>query len=134
MKTSRAPLLAAASLVLLFVACAPVRSEAPSAAGANQEARQAPKRFTAAIRGDPHTVYQKLNPRSNIPGIDDLERLVNAGLTVLDPDGNLHPRLAEAVPSIENGLWRVFPDGRMETTWHIREGARWQDGQPLTAD
>src|SRR5437867_3094349 len=122
-------------LALALAACAPARSEAPTGAPSGQEARQGgPKRFTAAIRGDPHTVYQKLNPRSNIPGIDDLERLVNAGLSVLDLDGNLQPRLAEAVPSIENGLWRVFPDGRMETTWHIREGARWQDGEPLTAD
>jgi peptide/nickel transport system substrate-binding protein len=122
-------------LVLALAACAPARPEASTTASPGQEARQGgPKRFTAAIRGDPHTVYQKLNPRSNIPGIDDLERLVNAGLTVQDLDGNLQPRLAEAVPNIENGLWRVFPDGRMETTWHIRDGARWQDGELLTAD
>jgi hypothetical protein len=24
-------------------------------------------------------------------------------------------QLAEAVPSIENGLWKILPDGRMET-------------------
>ena len=126
--------LLAALILLTLPACAPPRPDASSTAP-GQEARQgAPKRFTAAIRGDPHTVYQKLNPRSNIPGIDDLERLVNAGLTVQDPDGNLQPRLAEAVPSIENGLWRVFPDGRMETTFRIREGARWHDGQPFTSE
>lgn len=130
----RIPLLLFTSLLAL-AACAPARSEAPSSGAFGQESRVGPpKRFTAVIRGDPHTVYQKLNPRSNIPGIDDLERLVNAGLTVQDPDGNLQPRLAEAVPSIENGLWRVFPDGRMETTWRIREGARWQDGAPFTSE
>ena len=123
--------------VLALAACAPRGQEAPPSGspGAGELARQsAPKRIGAAIRGDPHTVYQKLNPRSNIPGIDDLERLVNAGLTVLDPDGVRQPILAEAVPSIENGLWRLFPDGSMETTWRIREGARWQDGTPLTTD
>jgi peptide/nickel transport system substrate-binding protein len=120
-------------MLLAITACAPARPDASG--GVGLEARQvAPKRFTAVIRGDPHTLYQKLNPRSNIPGIDDLERLVNSGLTVPDPDGNLHPRLAEAVPTIENGLWRVFPDGRMEITWHIRDGAAWQDGIALTAD
>jgi peptide/nickel transport system substrate-binding protein len=39
-----------------------------------------------------------------------------------------------ALPSVENGLWRIFPDGRMETRWTIRPGARWHDGMPLTAD
>lgn len=133
MNRSRIPLLVIV-LLLASAACAPARSDAPSGAPGQEGKQSTSKRFTAAIRGDPHTVYQKLNPRSNIPGIDDLERLVNAGLTVLDPEGNLQPRLAEAVPSIENGLWRVFPDGRMETTWHIREGARWQDGTSFTAD
>jgi len=44
------------------------------------------------------------------------------------------PRLAEAVPSIENGLWKVFPDGRMETTWKIRSNARWHDGTAFTTE
>src|SRR4051794_4144741 len=116
-----------ALLLLALTGCAPARSSTPGGDSEQEPRTGGSKRFTAAIRGDPHTVYQKLNPRSNIHGIDDLERLVNTGLTVVDPDGNLQPRLAEAVPSIDNGLWRVFPDGRMETTWHLRDGARWQD-------
>jgi peptide/nickel transport system substrate-binding protein len=60
--------------------------------------------------------------------------LVNAGLA--DPDGYLvrFPKLAEAVPSLENGLWKLFPDGRMETTWRLRDGVRWHDGAPFTSD
>lgn len=134
MNTGRRALFALVPLLVL-AACAPARSDAPFGGLSGPETRQGPpKRFTAAIRGDPHTLYQKLNPRSNIPGIDDLERLVNAGLSVPDSDGNLQPRLAEAVPTIENGLWRVFPDGRMETTWRLREGVWWHDGTPLTTD
>src|SRR4051794_4915851 len=45
----------------------------------------------------------------------------------------MRPILAEAMPSVENGLWQVLPDGRMETTWKIREGAKWHDGMPFTA-
>jgi peptide/nickel transport system substrate-binding protein len=37
------------------------------------------------------------------------------------------------VPTVENGLWIVSPDGRMQTTWRIRPGARWHDGTPLTS-
>src|SRR5437773_10542357 len=127
----RLPFCSSLLMLAFLVACAPA-SFSGSRSTPSDQVSSTPKRFTAAIRGDPHTVYQKLNPRSNIPGIDDLERLVNAGLAVQDLDGNLQPRLAEAVPSIENGLWRVFPDGRMETTWRIRDGALWQDGKPLT--
>jgi peptide/nickel transport system substrate-binding protein len=79
-------------------------------------------------------VYQKLNPRSNIAGIDQLEYLVNAALCSFDDAGNLQPRLAEAVPTLENGNWRLAADGTMETSWSIRDGARWHDGTPLTAD
>jgi peptide/nickel transport system substrate-binding protein len=60
--------------------------------------------------------------------------LVHAGLTVRGEQRIRHPSLAEAVPSLENGLWRLLPDGRMETTWRIRDGARWHDGAPLTAE
>src|SRR5581483_3281848 len=42
--------------------------------------------------------------------------------------------LAEAVPTIENGLWKLLPDGRMDTTFTIRDGAKWHDGAPVTAD
>jgi peptide/nickel transport system substrate-binding protein len=59
---------------------------------------------------------------------------VSAGLTNTDDRGNQRAQLAEAAPTIENGLWRVLPDGRMETTWKIRPNARWHDGTPLTTD
>lgn len=125
----------AAFLAVLFflAACAPAqpgRSESSAPAPRSS----APKRILAAIRGDPHTVYQALNPSSNIPGIDALQELAHAGLSVDDPQGTRRPQLAEAVPSLENGLWKLSLDGRMETTWRIREGVRWQDGTPFTSD
>jgi peptide/nickel transport system substrate-binding protein len=67
-------------------------------------------------------------------GGDVLEELMTGGLTQRDAVSQLRPQLAETVPSVDNGLWTVFPDGRMETTWKIRQGARWHDGVPVTAD
>ena len=55
------------------------------------------------------------------------------GLASVDNRDSLIPRLAEAVPSIENGLWRVLPDGRMDMTWKIHPKARWHDGMPFTS-
>ncbi len=63
-----------------------------------------------------------------------LRTLVNPGLSVVDERNVRRPALAESVPTLENGLWKTFPDGRMETTWTIREGARWHDGTPFTTD
>src|SRR5207253_1830903 len=51
----------------------------------------------------------------------------------LKADGTRAAQLAESVPSIENGMWKIFPDGRMETTWRIKPAARWHDGAPFTS-
>jgi peptide/nickel transport system substrate-binding protein len=123
--------------VLLLAACAPPApqrtAEESAPAGAAGARPGAVKRVTAAIRGDPKAAYHKLNVGNNFIGTQQVERLVNAGLAVPDPGDTLHPQLADAVPTIDNGNWRLLPDGRMETTWRIREGATWHDATPLTA-
>ena len=93
---------AVAVLLLILVAAGCARSSPIDRSGASaaNPAERTPKRITAAIRGDPHTVYQKLNPRSNIPGIDALEELVSVGLTNLDDQANRFPQLAESVPNL----------------------------------
>jgi len=69
-----------------------------------------------------------------LPGASDLEIMVISGLAVPDDRGVLQPLLAEAVPSLDNGLWALSPDGRMETTWKLRPNLRWHDGTALTAE
>src|SRR4030095_4652260 len=56
------------------------------------------------------------------------------GLPYRDPLHVSQPRLAEALPSAENGLWKLLPDGRMETVWQLRPNIVWHDGTPLTSD
>ncbi len=138
LRRSRARL-AVTTLVLVamtLVACTapPARETAgqrPS--GAEAGARSTgPKRVTVAIRGEPRTISTKIDSSPSVPGGADVETMLHAGTTLTDADGKPRPQLAELVPSVENGLWTVDPDGRMETTWRIREGARWHDGQPVT--
>jgi peptide/nickel transport system substrate-binding protein len=57
----------------------------------------------------------------------------HAGLTIYDPQGNLGPHIAERVPSVDQGDWKVNPDGTMEVTWKLRPGVKWHDGTPLTS-
>ncbi len=124
------------TLIALVIGCAaPSQSTgAPRGAGSAAQPAAALKRVTAAIMGDAHTLAQKLNPASYVPGIDTLEEMVSAGLTNTDDQGNQRAQLAEAVPTLENGLWKLLPDGQMETTWTIRPGVRWHDGMPVTTD
>lgn len=61
----------------------------PSASG--------PQRATAAIRGE----ARNLSVVASLPGGPEVRELMQSGL-------------GEVVPSIENGLWVVFPDGSMQ--------------------
>jgi peptide/nickel transport system substrate-binding protein len=63
-----------------------------------------------------------------------VSRLFNAGLALRDAEGNFRPCLAETMPQLNTDSWRVFPDGRMETTYRLKPDLVWQDGQVLTAD
>jgi peptide/nickel transport system substrate-binding protein len=117
--------------------CAP--SQAPRAVSGEEAAPgqgvMGPKRITAAILGDPYTLSQAINSAGtgSVRGVGEVEKLIHAGLVIVDADGNLRPQLAVAVPSIENGNWRVSPDGRMETSWTLRPDARWHDGTAVTS-
>lgn len=93
-----------------------------------------PKRVVAAIISQANILSWKLSAGTELrAGIDTVEQLIHAGLSLVDDQRLMRPQLAEAVPTTENGLWKVFPDGTMETSWKIRDGARWHDGHPFTS-
>lgn len=126
--------------VFLAAACGPAP---PRGGGAQAPEAGAPriagtKRITVAIRGNPPSMArERTHPSgsvSSVPGLDALHELVHAGLTHPNDQGVLLPQLSEAVPTIENGRWQLLPDGRMVTSWTIKENARWQDGRPVTTD
>ncbi len=122
--------------MLVLTACAAPRGGDQAATGGVEPPRPAAvKRMTAAIRGSPVSIVQQRTQRgSSVRGLDGIEELVHAGLTYIKGDGSRAAQLAEAVPSVDNGLWNVFPDGRMETTWRLKPTARWQDGAPIVAE
>lgn len=75
-------------------------------------------------------------PSIPLPYFSGGDKDVDAGAVTLEPlasyapDGSLVPRLAEAIPTLENG--GVAAD-LMSVTWRLREGLRWSDGRPLDA-
>lgn len=118
---------------LVVAACAPPSQDRPSSP-ANPSAAQ-PKRVTAAMMGNPPTVVQRTigGIVGNIPGIQQLEQVLSPGLSSSVEGDTRRALIADAVPSADNGQWVVLPDGRMETIWKIRPGARWHDDTPITA-
>lgn len=119
------------ALALTLMAC--TSPQTPASGSPANETTAAPKRIVAAIKGEPPVLITNAGG-TGVPGTDQVRDLMNSGLSTIDPQSTLHPVLAEAVPSTENGLWKLLPDGRMETTWHIRLGALWHDGTPFTSD
>ena len=61
----------------------------------------------------------------------DAGAIVLESLAVIDPDGNVVPKLAAEIPSRENG--GISEDG-LTITWRLRENLTWSDGSALTAD
>ncbi|HEY3118182.1 MAG TPA: ABC transporter substrate-binding protein, partial [Chloroflexota bacterium] len=62
------------------------------------------------------------------------KRIFNADLALLDDQSNALPYLAEALPELNTDSWKVFPDGRMDSTYRLRPNLVWHDGTPHTAD
>ena len=73
-----------------------------------------------------------LNPHFAIGTKDqDASRIFYQPLAGWDPEGNLIPSLAAEIPSKENG--GLAEDGK-SVTWKLKQGVKWHDGQPFTAD
>ncbi len=72
-----------------------------------------------------------LNPMfGHTTATDEADAMLFSYLLRYDADGNLIPDLATQVPSYANG--GISKDGKT-LTFHLRAGARWSDGAPLTA-
>lgn len=118
----------------ILAGCAP--SPGPSTPGGAQGAEGAsrPTRaLTFALRVEPLFLTTK-GLRTSAATITTTTRLFNAGLAFIDEQSQYHPYLAEALPRLDTDTWRVFPDGRMETTHRLKPGLTWHDGAPLTAE
>src|SRR3989442_605513 len=97
-------------LAIALVGCAvPASAPGTVASTGGPEKPTVTKRLVAAQFYDPAGFHQLLtNPggTSGRPvGLYEVQELMHAGLSYFDDDEALRPRLTEAVPSAENGLW-----------------------------
>ncbi len=101
--------------LLVVAGCAspsPTGPRSQSSSGASSQTA-APKRIVAATKNQPSFLYYKLHPGPTA-GAEAIGDLVDSGLVIADDQGLLRPLLGAAVPSLDNGMWRVFPDGTIK--------------------
>lgn len=122
-------------LVALAVgACAPGAPGARPAEAPVREERRAGPTLVLVFRSELDTLAAKpLGSRGIGLGDAPARRLFNAGLVLEDGGGLARPYLAESLPELRTDTWRVFPDGRMETTYRLKPNLSWHDGAPLSA-
>lgn len=109
----------------------PIASEAlPSPTTVEEAAseRDAGKMLRMFLWQAPDTVNPHL-----APGEKDqfVSRITYEPLASFDSNGKLIPFLAAEIPSLENG--DVAKDGK-SVTWKLKQGIKWSDGEPFTAD
>jgi peptide/nickel transport system substrate-binding protein len=129
--------LLAASYLLLGACTAPASTTPATSSSPKVETSDAPaarpaRTLVAPIRVEPGTLAAKPIGLGGV-GTYLTTRLFNADLAVLDDEGVPGPYLAESLPQLNSDSWKLFPDGRMETTYRLKPNLAWHDGSPLTS-
>jgi peptide/nickel transport system substrate-binding protein len=100
----------------------------------NQAAAPAAQRvLTASVALEPGFIAG-LSPLPARNATDFYQRIFNAFLDLYDDQERPLPYLAEALPALNTDTWQVFPDGTMQTRYHLKPNLVWHDGSPLVAD
>lgn len=125
-------------LLLITLACAPAqerRSGTEQAPGAGQGGRSARTLVMISPGELPSYADKPILPTGAAVTVRMRgKELVNANLAFRDERGLPYPALAQSLPELDTDTWRVFPDGRMQTTYRLRPGLTWHDGHPITAE
>jgi peptide/nickel transport system substrate-binding protein len=133
-------LIALLGVSLVTASCAPPVSEPTGRPlQASEQAQTAsqggsPQRtLVVALRGEPPSIATK--PIVDFSGaLSRPTSLFNATLDYRDEFQNPQAELAEAIPQLNTDTWRLFPDGRMETTYRLKTNLAWHDGMSVSAE
>jgi len=122
-------------ILVIAVACGPAtpRAAQDGQGGAAPAGREPPRTLSVAIRVEPSTLGVRQLRQAGV-GLYLPSRAFNAQIALLDPSASPRPYLVEDLPRLNTESWRLFPDGRMETTYRFRPNITWHDGTPLTAE
>lgn len=120
------------ALTVLVAACAPTGG-AGGSPDRSSAVPTAPKNLTIGVlRGAPD--FSPFTALSSSTSARVFDGILGVGLTYTDADNVVYPLKAKELPSFEKGTWKLFDDGRMETTWYLRPSVFWHDGTPQTPE
>ena len=132
------PVFAVAMLLALIGCATPAsrQSDLANPGGAPNGAPPQRKAIEILIRGGPNAFVTEAGGLAGPTARPSryFHEFVTAYITVRDHEDEVVPHLAAALPSLDNGSWKLLPDGRMDVTWKLRPGVKWHDGKELTSD
>ncbi len=86
---------------------------------------------TVVLGQEPAELFQGFV--SNLLVESDVEEPLYCAAIERRDDWKLYPELAEKVPSLKDGDWKILPGKKMQITFKLKKGWKWQDGKPVTA-
>lgn len=129
---SKASRLGLGLLVVALAGCAPAgppqsSGDRPGAPGESA----APKTLTIG-QAEPTRGFAPWFIRGNPRPLQYWELHTNF-LVTAGKQGTPEPRIAEKIPSVDDGTITMLADGQMRTVWKLRPNVKWHDGAPFTA-
>jgi peptide/nickel transport system substrate-binding protein len=119
---SRAPFAVCLAALLALIG-APGRADSPRTNGTT---------IPHVLRYSSAEEIATLNPDLSVQTVVFyLSQLTGAYFFRFDRENRLHPELATAVPTLQNG--GISKDG-LTIAFHLRKGVKWSDGEPFSAD
>lgn len=132
----RTPLVAGV-LALLVAACARQATPAQPGPGGGAAELHAPARakvLNLGISTPPRVFSIAMSSGDPTGGWTQVTELHTDGLITSDFGSRRQiGRLAEKVPTVDDGTVSILPDGRMRVLFTLRKGVTWHDGTPFTA-
>lgn len=119
-------------LLTLLVACAPAAAPLSTTGDASASKPAIDRTVVLVARAEVNTLATKALA-GNLFGANAAVPPFNASLETRDANGVPIPELAWALPQLNTDSWRIFPDGRMETSYELKPNLTWHDGTPLYA-